>query len=60
MSLLLLALACAVPPDAGKMDSGTVDPPEPVLGTFVMLDALRDLVHKDACGSIRWCARARP
>ena len=47
MSLLLLALACAVPPDAGKMDSGTVDPPEPVLGTFVMLDALSSSARTD-------------
>jgi len=40
MSLLLLALACAVPPGAAPADTGVGDPPVPVEGTFVMLDAL--------------------
>lgn len=49
VSLLLLALACAVPPDAGKPDTGDglADPPEPVSGTFAMLDALSGSARTD-------------
>lgn len=39
MPLLLLALACAAPSDPMPVDTGVVDPPTPVAGTFVMLDA---------------------
>lgn len=40
MSILLLAFACAVPPGAVLEDSAMPVEPEPVSGTFVMLDAL--------------------
>jgi hypothetical protein len=39
MSVLLLALACAVPSEAVLEDSDTPSEPEPVAGTVVMLDA---------------------
>lgn len=40
MPLLLLALGCLVPPGAYPVDSGAPAQPEPVTGTFVLLDAL--------------------
>jgi hypothetical protein len=40
MPLILLALGCLVPPGAELKDTGQPVQPDPVAGTFVMLDAL--------------------